>query len=59
MRRSSLIALALLTSFYPSDAAAPNAWAGFHLVRPVFQVAPSDPRVDVLPAGSLPCSPPT
>ena len=40
MRRGSLIGLALLTSCCPSDAAAPNAWAGFHLARPVFQVTP-------------------
>jgi hypothetical protein len=58
MHRGPLIALALLTSLRPRDAAVPNAWAGFRLVRPVFQIAPSDPRVDGPPAGSFPCFPP-
>jgi hypothetical protein len=47
MRRGSLIALAWLTSFCPSDAVAPDAWAGFRLARPVFQVTPFISRVDV------------
>jgi hypothetical protein len=64
MRRGSLIGLALLTSFRPSDAAAPNAWAGFRLACPVFQVAPSISRVDVprwaitlFPSGLSDCIP--
>jgi hypothetical protein len=64
MRRGSIIALALLTSLRPNDAAAPNTWAGFHLVRPVFQVTPSISRVDVprwaitlFPSGLSDCIP--